>query len=146
MKCACQMCSFRNPKGTSTAIIIKDNKLLLLKRSEEPFLNHWDLPGGFMQEKETPEQALRREMKEELGIENLKATFIKSVAGYSPFKEEDNPIVNNFFLVESEDEITINEESKEHAFVDVKSVNQKELLLIAIRTWSPGLKSNLPLT
>lgn len=127
MKCTCQMCSFRNPKGTSTAIIIKDNKLLLLKRSEEPFLDHWDLPGGFMQEKETPEESLRREMKEELGIENLKATFIKSIPGYSPWGEEDNPIVSNFFLVETQDEITINEESKEYAFVDLKSVNQKEI-------------------
>ena len=34
-----------------------------------PFPNHWDLIGGHVEEGETPEQALVREVKEEIGID-----------------------------------------------------------------------------
>jgi len=34
-----------------------------------PFPNHWDLFGGHLETGETPEQALLREVKEEIGIE-----------------------------------------------------------------------------
>ena len=47
-------------------IYLRDNKL------EIPFPNHWDFFGGHLEEGETPEQALLREVKEELGVE-LKA-------------------------------------------------------------------------
>lgn len=48
------------------AVILKDNKMLLLRRedgTEGPF---WDLPGGRLQPNETITQALIRELQEEL--------------------------------------------------------------------------------
>ena len=60
----CELCAFNNPKGTATAVIIRDGKLLLLKRNEEPYKNQWDLPGAYMEAGETPEGTLRRELKE----------------------------------------------------------------------------------
>lgn len=44
-------------------IYLRDNK------SEIPFPNHWDLFGGHLEEGETPEQALVREVQEELNVE-----------------------------------------------------------------------------
>ena len=44
-------------------IYLRDDK------PEIPFPNHWDLFGGHLEAGETPEQALVREVKEELGIE-----------------------------------------------------------------------------
>ena len=49
----------------------RDGKLLIYLRDNNPqisFPNHWDLFGGLLEEGETPEQALVREVKEELGI------------------------------------------------------------------------------
>lgn len=55
-------------------ILIPDNEdvleeILLIKRGNEPFLNGWALPGGYVNLGETSEIAARREAKEEIGIE-----------------------------------------------------------------------------
>ncbi len=48
--------------------IIKDNKILLLKRKKEPYKNCWCPPGGKVDEGETPEEAAYRETQEEANI------------------------------------------------------------------------------
>jgi 8-oxo-dGTP diphosphatase len=43
-------------------------KILLIKRLNEPFADHWALPGGFLDPSETLENAAIREVFEETGI------------------------------------------------------------------------------
>lgn len=65
------------PKPSVTADIvllsIKDNKpkVLLIKRGEHPFLDHWALPGGFAEKDETIFETASRELYEETSIENI---------------------------------------------------------------------------
>lgn len=51
------------------AIIQKENKILATKRGCGEFINMWEFPGGKIELGETKEQALVREIKEELNIE-----------------------------------------------------------------------------
>lgn len=52
------------------AAIIKDNKVLAMQRSERMTLpGMWEFPGGKIEENETEEEALGREIKEELNID-----------------------------------------------------------------------------
>lgn len=53
---------FENDKG-ELLLYLRDNKPGI------PFPGHWDLIGGHVEEGETPEQALVREVKEELNID-----------------------------------------------------------------------------
>ncbi|MEW6386386.1 MAG: NUDIX domain-containing protein [Thermodesulfobacteriota bacterium] len=58
----------------ATALLFdRTGKLLIYLRDEDkewlPFPGHWDLFGGLVEEGETPEQALVREVKEELGYD-----------------------------------------------------------------------------
>jgi 8-oxo-dGTP diphosphatase len=64
------------------AIILENdkNEILLYLRDNKPgipFPDHWDLIGGHIEEGETPEDALVREVKEELNIDITDYTFYK---------------------------------------------------------------------
>jgi ADP-ribose pyrophosphatase YjhB (NUDIX family) len=49
-------------------ILERDGRVLLAKRAHDPHAGCWDLPGGFLDETERPEDGLRREFLEETGI------------------------------------------------------------------------------
>jgi 8-oxo-dGTP diphosphatase len=51
------------------AAVIEDGQLLLAQRTSPPeFAGLWELPGGKVDLGETPEAALARELREELGV------------------------------------------------------------------------------
>jgi 8-oxo-dGTP diphosphatase len=50
------------------AILSSDEGVLLIKRGHFPFRNTWALPGGHIEEGETEENAVIREVKEETGL------------------------------------------------------------------------------
>ncbi len=63
-------------KKTGCSIIFFNDKeeILLLLRDDNPdilYPDMWDIPGGHVEQNETPEECISREMKEEMGL-NLK--------------------------------------------------------------------------
>lgn len=50
------------------AIIVKDNKIFATQRGYGDFKGGWEFPGGKIEENETPEDALKREIIEELNV------------------------------------------------------------------------------
>lgn len=65
---ACGFIFFMNAKPCTAILLIKNATILLVRRAIEPHRGDWDLPGGFLEVGETPEQGARRELKEELNI------------------------------------------------------------------------------
>mgnify|MGYP002521737350 CR=1 FL=1 len=61
------------------AIIIKNNKIFITQRGYGEFKDYWEFPGGKIENGETKEEALIREIKEEtnLDIKNIKLCAIK---------------------------------------------------------------------
>ncbi len=57
-----------NPKSTAACIIVKNKKVLLIKRKDNPFIGYWSLPGGHIELFERAEHTIKREIKEELGL------------------------------------------------------------------------------
>jgi len=71
---------WRKPSVTTDAIIIKDSKILLIRRKNEPFKGSYALPGGFLDYGEKLEHCVVREAKEETGLD---AEVVELVGVYS---------------------------------------------------------------
>lgn len=65
---------YPRPAVTVDCIIIKNDsipEILLIKRKFEPYKDSWAMPGGFIDEDETLEQAASRELFEETSLKNI---------------------------------------------------------------------------
>ena len=68
----CQSCGFvyfHNCASAAAAIIETEKGIILTKRADEPKKGFYDLPGGFADYGESFEEALIREIREELNLE-----------------------------------------------------------------------------
>jgi ADP-ribose pyrophosphatase YjhB (NUDIX family) len=58
--------------------VLKENKVLLVRRAVEPFKGQWDIPGGFLEKGEDPVEGAIREVREETGF-NIKIAKILGI-------------------------------------------------------------------
>jgi ADP-ribose pyrophosphatase YjhB (NUDIX family) len=65
----CGVIHYQNPKIIVACLPIWEDKIMLCRRGIEPQLGFWNLPGGFMENKESIEAGALREMFEETGCE-----------------------------------------------------------------------------
>ena len=65
----CNITFYKNSKPTTGVLPIKDGKVLLAIRAEEPFKGTLDIIGGFLEWGDHPEDGIKREFKEETGTE-----------------------------------------------------------------------------
>jgi len=103
-----------------SALIVRDGKVLLVRRGKEPFLGYWSLPGGGVEAGETPEEAVMREVREETGLD----VEIGAVAGRAGS-------VTAFHALVTGGELCAGDDALECEFVDPREVLH--------RTTTPGL-------
>ncbi|HUW72113.1 MAG TPA: NUDIX hydrolase [Candidatus Humimicrobiaceae bacterium] len=114
----------KSPILTADGIILEKDKVLLLKRALRPFFGSWTLPGGHVEYGETVEKAVKREMKEELGV----TVKIKKLFGvYSDPKRDPRYHTTSvvYLLGKTKGKIRINEESSEFKYFSLKSLPKK---------------------
>lgn len=139
----CPTCgSFTNRGPCIDAIIVRDNKILLIKRGAEIFTGYWALVGGYLEWDESYEDCVRREVKEEVGldvvstkllgvysdparspVQSVSATYIAEVKGI-PHAGDDAQEVKWFEFDKLPRELAF-----DHAFIIkdyLKSANQKK--------------------
>ena len=106
------------------AVILKNNKILIAQRSEKMKLPlKWEFPGGKKNERENEEQAITREIKEELNIEILPIKRISSkIHDYGTFKI--NLIAYLCDYIAGEIELL---EHKDYKFVDIEKLMDYDL-------------------
>jgi len=78
-------------KHTVGCIMTFKGKYLHLKRTKD---NVWGSPAGSVEDGETPEQAIKREIKEELGLD-IKPTFWKTT--YHDFNNKEGTVAYHMF-------------------------------------------------
>ena len=93
-------CGPRAPaRITAGGVLVRDNRILLARRS--PFRSYypgvWDFVGGHCEGAETPEETLRRELAEELGIVAL---CIHNLGAFrEPWSKQHSDGYHHFFAV-----------------------------------------------
>ena len=71
-------------------VIIKDNKIILAKKAKGGYKGKLDLPGGGIEHTELPEEALKREIMEEAGINIANYKLLDVVATNIKWEMEPN--------------------------------------------------------
>lgn len=102
LKCtSCGYNFFVNAAPAASVIILNEkNEILLTKRKFEPYKDTWQTPGGFMQPEETYEEAVRREIVEELGVEMKLGNFLGAFPATYPYHGVILPFLSLISLAE----------------------------------------------
>ena len=88
---------YENPALAVDAVWIRAGKVLLVRRGRSPFQGFWALPGGFVELRETVEEALARELKEETGLVGRPSRIVGVYSG--PDRDPRKPTTTVAFLV-----------------------------------------------
>lgn len=102
----CEHCEFHffinSAAAVASLIIDEDNRLMLVTRGIEPDYGKLDLPGGFIDPRETAENAVIRELNEELGLKVKALKYLESRPNEYIFSDYSVFTLDMAFKVEAE--------------------------------------------
>ncbi|MGE5298105.1 MAG: NUDIX domain-containing protein [Acidobacteriaceae bacterium] len=114
--------------STGALIVNEENKFLILKRADkEDFLpGYWEIPGGGSDYGETPEEAIKREVKEECDL-NVKAQMPLFIGNY--MLGEKQRIEINFLcrLIDQNSQPKMSEEHQDFAWVSFEEIGNYKM-------------------
>ncbi|MCP4178597.1 MAG: NUDIX domain-containing protein [bacterium] len=143
----CSKCSFQFFLNTAAAVtaIIKNSKgeILFTVRKHDPVKGTLDLPGGFSEYGETGEEALKREIKEELNIELTDITYFKTLPNIYKYAYV---VYNTLDLIyncttQSMTDIKPSDDVSDYKFIHLDNVNIDDIGLISVKNLIEFLKS-----
>ena len=131
----------------SIALIKNNTDYLFSRRTKKPFHNHYEFPGGKIENRETPEEALARECYEELDIEIIENIYhgsithrydklsvrlhifeiIKYIGKIKPNEKQElkyiNPATSNLLFLESTSRVLNRLKLRELFFITPRNIN-----------------------
>ena len=134
---ACDFIFFHNsPAATVAMIEDAEGRLLVATRAHDPAKGTLDLPGGFVDPNETLEQALTREVKEELNLNVTKLMFQFSLPNRYFYKDVHYHTIDAVFKCEVEtlDTLKAMDDVAKVQFLNKTELNPDQFGLSSIKT------------
>jgi NAD+ diphosphatase len=96
---ACGLLFYFNPAIAVGAVLLApDGKVLLIRRAKDPHQGKLSVPGGFVDAGEVAEVALRREIREEVGLEVAQLDYFCSLPNSYHYRGVTYQVLDFFFL------------------------------------------------
>ena len=133
----CTLCGFvyfHNVAAGVSAIIVCNGKILLVERAQQPAKGKLDFPGGFVDYDESNEQALTRELLEELQLSIDNMQYLFSYPNRYLYKDVLYSTLDSFFEVRLDTEPALvlqQEEVSRYIWLDVTSVLVMDLAFVS---------------
>jgi ADP-ribose pyrophosphatase YjhB (NUDIX family) len=94
----CGLVFYFNPTIAAAAFVLDPaGRLLLIRREKDPSAGKLGVPGGFIDFGESAEDGLRREVREEVGVEIDRLRFLVSFPNAYPYRDVTYPVVDLYF-------------------------------------------------
>jgi 8-oxo-dGTP diphosphatase len=78
-------------------VVVRDGRVLLIRRGKQPLYGRWIVPGGTVELGETLEQAVVREIREETGLE---VEPLEMLTAFDRIEREGGTVLYHFVIVD----------------------------------------------
>ena len=118
----------QHPIATVGALIFRGKKILLVKTHK--WKNTWGIPGGKIKYGEEASKALKREIKEETGLQirNIKFVLVQDCIHSQEFyKPSMHFLLLNYTATTTKTKIILNDEAEKYVWIEIKKASKLKL-------------------
>lgn len=144
---ACDFHFFINPATAAGGLIVDgEGRVLLVRRAKDPARGKFGLPGGFVDAGESIEDALRREIREEVNLELQSFEYLCSFPNQYHYRGTTYSVVDLFFVchVPSFAPLQTCDEVESYCFLPPEDINLDDVAFPSVRRALEMYAARLP--
>lgn len=136
-RCAdCEFIYYFNPATAGAAFILNEKReALFIHRAKDPAKGKLALPGGFIDFGETAEEGVRREIREEVGLEVDGLRYLCTQPNHYVYQEVTYSVLDFFFIAAARADATVRalDDVAGYSWLNPAQINPDDIAFPSIR-------------